>query len=351
MNETRGTEIVPTVTAIASITKRKPKEVLSEAADVSKALTKWMKDKRKPVVFNGEQYPEFEDWQLCGQFYGITTKIVWTKLIQFGDVMGFEARAVAVDAAGNELSAAEAMCLNDEEKWSSRTKYEWQYVCKDGSRSAEDPGYENLVWEPNPKVPGKKRPKKEKVKVGDEKVPLFQLKSMAQTRAGAKALRNILSWVFVLAGFEPKIAEEFTGTEFAPERSGEPEADDENVKRNPPKNVPTKENGAQKEQGAPPAPAGDPGPTEPPMREPGQDDDEEPGEPEAPRDAKIELFNLLRKVCRNDQAAMAERLKMLTKYDNKKTGRSSPGKDSIDKVSQKEAEIALADLRRQIGEE
>lgn len=348
MENEKATAIVATTSA--SIVKRKPKEVLAEAADVSKALTKWMKEKRKPVVFNGEQYPEFEDWQLCGQFYGITAKTIWTRPVEFGDVMGFEARAVAIDRNGNELSAAEAMCLNDEEKWSKRTKYEWQYVTKDGGHSSEDPGYDQIVWEPNPMKPGKKRPKKEKVKIGEEAVPLFQLKSMAQTRAGAKALRNILSWVFVLAGFEPRIAEEFTGTEFGPERSGnEPEADDENVKRNPPKNVPTKN--AEKPAPAPEAAAGDPGPTPPPMREPGQDDEEEPGDQGAPHDAKIELFNLLRKVCRNDQAAMAERLKMLTRYDNKKTGRSSPGKDSIDKVSQKEAEIALADLRRQIGGE
>ena len=113
MNESKGMEMVPT--AIASIVKRKPKEVLDEAAVVSKALTKWMKEKRKPVVFNGEQYPEFEDWQLCGQFYGITTRIVWARPVEFGDVMGFEARAEAVGPNGNVLSAAESMCLNDEE--------------------------------------------------------------------------------------------------------------------------------------------------------------------------------------------------------------------------------------------
>ena len=38
--------------------------------------------------------------------------------------------------------------------------------------------------------------------------PLFQLKSMAQTRACAKALRNVLAWVVVLAGYTPAPAEE-----------------------------------------------------------------------------------------------------------------------------------------------
>ena len=51
-------------------------------------------------------------------------------------------------------------------------------------------------------------PKKEKMCVGEESVPLFQLRSMSQTRACAKALRNALAWVVVLAGFQPTPAEE-----------------------------------------------------------------------------------------------------------------------------------------------
>jgi hypothetical protein len=40
--------------------------------------------------------------------------------------------------------------------------------------------------------------------------PLFTLKSMAQTRAGGKALRQMLSWVVVLAGFKATPAEEMS---------------------------------------------------------------------------------------------------------------------------------------------
>jgi hypothetical protein len=76
------------------------------------------------------------------------------------------------------ISSADAMCLNDEEKWSSRAKYE----------------YVNGV----------------KTKTDEVPVPLFQLRSMAQTRACAKALRNILAWVVVLGGFKPMPAEEMT---------------------------------------------------------------------------------------------------------------------------------------------
>ena len=41
--------------------------------------------------------------------------------------------------------------------------------------------------------------------------PLFQLRSMAQTRAQAKALRNVLAWVVVMAGYAPTPAEEMDG--------------------------------------------------------------------------------------------------------------------------------------------
>jgi hypothetical protein len=39
----------------------------------------------------------------------------------------------------------------------------------------------------------------------------FQLRSMAQTRAQAKALRNVLAWVVVMAGYQPTPAEEMDG--------------------------------------------------------------------------------------------------------------------------------------------
>ena len=40
---------------------------------------------------------------------------------------------------------------------------------------------------------------------------LFQLRSMAQTRACSKCLRNVLAWVVVLAGYRPTPAEEMDG--------------------------------------------------------------------------------------------------------------------------------------------
>ena len=190
---------------------RAPELVLEEAHKAAKALMIVMEAKSKKVMFNGEQYLEFEDWQTVGRFYGITPRIPdsGSRYVEYGAAKGWEAFAEAVDVrSGRVVSSAWAMCLDDEEKWCARSKYEWQYVKASGGYSTEDPGKGELIWEKQPD--GKNRPKKERRLVGEEKVPLFQLRSMAQTRAGAKALRNALAWVVVLAGYRPTPAEEIS---------------------------------------------------------------------------------------------------------------------------------------------
>jgi hypothetical protein len=140
---------------------RAPVKVLEEARGAAKALKDVVSKKNKPVILNGEQYLEFEDWQTLGRFYGVTAKVISTAHIDYGRAQGFEAKAIALRLDGTEISAAEAMCLSDEPNWRGK--------------------------------------------------PLFQLRSMAQTRACAKALRNVLAWVVVLAGYKPTPAEEMTG--------------------------------------------------------------------------------------------------------------------------------------------
>lgn len=167
---------------------RKPAEILREAKEAAQALLEVVRLKPKPVIFNGEQYLEFEDWQTCGRFYGLTAKVTWTRLVEVGGAMGYESGADVINnVTGLVVSSAEAMCLNDEEKWNKRSKYEYNQKTKT------------------------------REKIGEVQVPLFQLRSMAQTRACAKALRNVLSWVVVLAGFKPTVAEELTGGEFQSE--------------------------------------------------------------------------------------------------------------------------------------
>jgi hypothetical protein len=176
-------------TALAVIEKdalalnRLPDVVLEEAAKAASALTRVIEGKKKKVTFNGQTYLQFEDWQTLGRFYGVTAIVRNTKYVEFGEgddrIKGFEAVAEALLVGTNQvISSAEAMCLNDEKNWMIK--------------------------------------------------PMFQLKSMAQTRACAKALRNVLAWVVVLAGYSPTPAEEMTGEEQeyvkAPQRKAAPVA-------------------------------------------------------------------------------------------------------------------------------
>lgn len=159
---------------------RPPDTILDEATTAAKALKHVIDNKEHKVVLNGKTYLQFEDWQTLGRFYGVTALAKETKYVEFGEgddkVKGFEAKAEALLVGTNQvISAAEAMCLDDEQNWGVRY-----------------------------------------TKNGPQKVPLFQLKSMAQTRACAKVLRNVLAWVVVLAGYSPTPAEEMTGDEGQP---------------------------------------------------------------------------------------------------------------------------------------
>lgn len=147
-----------------------PAAVVAEAQKAAVALKDVIARKPKPVIINGEQYLEFEDLQMLGRFYGVTVGVESEpEFVELGEAKGFKATAVAL-RGGAVISRATAYCLNDEEKWGG----------------------------------------------GDRKPPLFQLSSMAQTRACAKALRNVLSWVAVLAGYRPTPAEEMDGVKTAP---------------------------------------------------------------------------------------------------------------------------------------
>lgn len=149
--------------------QRTPDVVIEEARKAAKALADVIDKKPKKVIINNEIYLEFEDWQTLGRFYGVSAAAQSTRYVEFGDTVGFEATAEAlllVNGATVRISSAEAMCLNDEWRWQDK--------------------------------------------------PLFQLKSMAQTRAMAKVLRNVLAWVVVLAGYKPTPAEEVDGEKEKP---------------------------------------------------------------------------------------------------------------------------------------
>ena len=139
--------------------RREPATVLAEAQRAAAALRDVLASKAKKIIINGEQYLEFEDWSTCASFYNIAAGSDDAVPCEVEGVKGAKAVAYAIRTdTGLRISSAVAYCLRDEENW--------------------------------------------------EEKPWFQLASMAQTRACAKALRNVLSRVVVLAGARATPAEE-----------------------------------------------------------------------------------------------------------------------------------------------
>lgn len=175
---------------------RAPADVMAEARAAAVELQKIIVAKPKPVIFNGEQYLELEDWEMLGHFYGYSAKVESTKFVEFPaadhndpPIRGFEASSLLLnERTGIVVGRAEAMCLDEEENWGSVPKYEWRDMIRDDKK----------VWDE-----ATNKCKRERVVVAMEPKPLFQLRSMAQTRASAKAFRTKLSWVAVLAGYAP----------------------------------------------------------------------------------------------------------------------------------------------------
>lgn len=184
---------------------RKPADVLAEAKQAATALISVIESKKNKVTFNGETYLENEDWILLGRFYGISPRVKSTTYVEFGPVHGWESTAEAYrEATGQVIATADGMCLNDEDNWGLRPKYEYVDILDaDGKKIWVDRTFNGVT---------KKMPKSEKKLVGNFPVPLFQLRSMAQTRATSKVLSILLKWVVVLAGFKPTPAEEVDQT-------------------------------------------------------------------------------------------------------------------------------------------
>jgi hypothetical protein len=160
---------------------RKPEAMVAEAAICANALLAAVRKNAWAQKFGNKEHLFFEAWSFLSSMYRVTPRIRETRLVQIGDVIGYEAFAEAFHVPSQTvISTAEAMCLNDEDNWSLRAEYEWQ----------------------GPKD------NRQKVRIGEKPVPLFQLRSMAQTRAMAKALKGPFSWVVAMAGYAPRPAEE-----------------------------------------------------------------------------------------------------------------------------------------------
>jgi hypothetical protein len=141
--------------------QRTPAEVVKQAQSAAKQLQNIVEQAKSFVTVNGKRHLYFEAWQTIGAFHGVCADVEWTKPLRDkdGKLLGFECRAIAHNpTTGVVLSHAEAECRYSEKNWSGRDHY--------------------------------------------------ALRSMVQTRAMAKSLRNVLAWQVVLAGYKATPAEE-----------------------------------------------------------------------------------------------------------------------------------------------
>ena len=112
------------------------------------------------VRIGSSDHVRVEGWTMLGSLLGVYPILQWTKPIvdDAGQGFGWEARVEARTRTGELVGAAEAMCTRSEKNWAQRDEH--------------------------------------------------ALRSMAQTRATSKALRQPLGFVITLAGFDPTPAEE-----------------------------------------------------------------------------------------------------------------------------------------------
>lgn len=185
---------------------RNPHEILEEAAKAAKELADVIEKAGLAVSLGPKTKPsrhlKVEAWTTVARFYGVAVRTGTPKYVTFdvGEgkvVRGFEVEAQAIlVSTGVVISTATAYCMSDEEKWGERPKYVWEDQLDEKGRK---------IW-----VDGKC--KSVRRQVGMEAVPLFQLASMAATRASSKVCRHLFSWVVVLAGYSPTPFEEVDGT-------------------------------------------------------------------------------------------------------------------------------------------
>lgn len=133
-----------------------PVEILQKAAKLADTLKKVLIEQKLITNIKGRDHVRVEGWTLLGTMLGVFPVCVWTRKLD----NGWEARVEARTLSGAVVGAAEAECLTSESTWSGRDDY--------------------------------------------------ALRSMAQTRATSKALRQPLGFVVSLAGFDPTPAEEMT---------------------------------------------------------------------------------------------------------------------------------------------
>jgi hypothetical protein len=157
--EVIGAELVPYQPTVSLFGTNDPAGVVEAARAAAIPLVDVIRKQKLSVKIGPSEHVRVEGWTLLGSMLGVFPVCEWTRpLERDGQHIGWEARVEAKTRAGELVGAAESQCTKDEKTWASRDDY--------------------------------------------------ALRSMAQTRATSKALRQPLGFVMQLAGFNPTPAEE-----------------------------------------------------------------------------------------------------------------------------------------------
>jgi hypothetical protein len=182
-----STELSPIDDAMNLQLVGEPDKIMERAEKACKVLMEIVKKRKLYIDIGKARHLKVEAWITLAHFYGVTPRVV--SVCSVTDEMtghsGFEATVEAIHLqSGRIIGQAVARCLNNEDNWSTRPKYD----------------------------------KDTRKQIGSVAVPSFQLESMAQTRATSKVLASLFRWVVVLGGVEGTPAEELGGESEAPQK-------------------------------------------------------------------------------------------------------------------------------------
>ena len=135
-----------------------PQNEISQSKEMANDLMSVVEEKKLYVQIKNRKYLRVEAWQLLGRFCRLWGRITESKPVELWDHRGFESTAEIINEAGEVISSAAAVCMDDEDNWMNK--------------------------------------------------PIFELKSMSQTRALSKAFRIALGFIVSLAGYETTPSEE-----------------------------------------------------------------------------------------------------------------------------------------------
>jgi hypothetical protein len=131
-----------------------PAAVVEAARRAAQPLAAVVREQKLFVKIGQGEHVKVEGWTLLGSMLGVFPVVTWTHKLEDG----WEAQVEARTRRGDVVGCAEAMCTRGETRWAKADEY--------------------------------------------------AIRSMAQTRATSKALRQPLGFVMQLAGYNPTPAEE-----------------------------------------------------------------------------------------------------------------------------------------------